>query len=172
MRIGSLVQRERWFVCVHAGQEDVWEDWNGESRCEKCCWSRGFIEKTYGPVGIVEDCDTGYLKIRWPDGSVDEYSEWFEEVTPLLYVNVYLHDRAYGGPEEGGWWYDTYEPVESNLYESEEKAEVAFKEKTLWCKSENVGRREPNSVCSDGHYVVRLDAWPAEPEPKYTPYYC
>ena len=24
---------------------------------------------------------------------------------------VYLIDRAYGGPEEGGWWYDTGERV-------------------------------------------------------------
>lgn len=23
-----------------------------------------------------------------------------------VYVNVYELDRAYGGPEEGGWWYD------------------------------------------------------------------
>ena len=26
---------------------------------------------------------------------------------PTLYVVArYTHDRAYGGPEEGGWWYD------------------------------------------------------------------
>lgn len=29
----------------------------------------------------------------------------------LWYVNTYLIDRAYGGPEEGGWWYDTEVPV-------------------------------------------------------------
>lgn len=26
---------------------------------------------------------------------------------PRFYVNVYEHSREYGGPEEGGWWYDT-----------------------------------------------------------------
>lgn len=27
------------------------------------------------------------------------------------YVNVYAVGRAYGGPAEGGWWYDTGDPV-------------------------------------------------------------
>jgi hypothetical protein len=25
----------------------------------------------------------------------------------MKHINVYEVDRAYGGPEEGGWWYDT-----------------------------------------------------------------
>jgi len=28
----------------------------------------------------------------------------------MLYVNAYRVSRAYGGPEEGGWWYDVGEP--------------------------------------------------------------
>ncbi len=28
---------------------------------------------------------------------------------PRDYANVYLVQLAYGGPEEGGWWYDTGE---------------------------------------------------------------
>lgn len=30
-----------------------------------------------------------------------------------MYVNVYELNREYGGPEEGGWWYDTGTVVES-----------------------------------------------------------
>lgn len=30
-----------------------------------------------------------------------------------LYVNIYAVGRSYGGPEEGGWWFDTGEPVGS-----------------------------------------------------------
>jgi len=33
-----------------------------------------------------------------------------------FYVNVYATDRHYGGPEEGGWWYDCGEPVASTPY--------------------------------------------------------
>lgn len=29
---------------------------------------------------------------------------------PLL-VSEYTVDRLYGGPEEGGWWYDDWEPT-------------------------------------------------------------
>lgn len=30
-----------------------------------------------------------------------------------LYVNIYDHGRAYGGPEEGGWWFDVGTPIGS-----------------------------------------------------------
>ena len=30
------------------------------------------------------------------------------------YVSVYEVDREYGGPEEGGWWYDNYELVDTH----------------------------------------------------------
>ena len=29
------------------------------------------------------------------------------EVTTCYYINEYLTNRAYGGPEEGGWYYET-----------------------------------------------------------------
>ena len=28
-----------------------------------------------------------------------------------MFVNVYEVSREYGGPEEGGWWFDTGQPV-------------------------------------------------------------
>lgn len=31
----------------------------------------------------------------------------------MLYLNAYEVCRAYGGPEEGGWWYDAGEPLAS-----------------------------------------------------------
>jgi hypothetical protein len=31
----------------------------------------------------------------------------------IKYANAYLTDRMYGGPEEGGWYYDVGEPVMS-----------------------------------------------------------
>lgn len=27
----------------------------------------------------------------------------------IAFISVYEVDRCYGGPEEGGWWYDSYE---------------------------------------------------------------
>lgn len=31
----------------------------------------------------------------------------------LIYLNVYAVTRHYGGPEEGGWWFNAGEPLAS-----------------------------------------------------------
>ncbi len=119
--------------------------------------------------------------VRWDSGRIEERNELdeategsLEVVTPLLYVNVYLYDRAYGGPEEGGWWYDTYDPVpeECVLAKSVEEAEELVEKKREWATEENKDRTSPSSVNSEGHYVVRQEAWPAEADPAYAPHYC
>lgn len=39
-----------------------------------------------------------------------------EEREPAFYtVALAYHDRAYGGPEEGGWYFDTYTPATERL---------------------------------------------------------
>lgn len=124
------------------------------------------------------------LTIRWEDGTITEVNQdefypssaqteaAYSVITPKLYVNVYLHDRAYGGPEEGGWWYDTYSPDECIKCETEEEAERIFEEKCKELEEENKERRPITSVLSTGQYEVRLEAYPAEHEPKYRPIYC
>jgi hypothetical protein len=149
-------------------------------------------------IAAKEGCDRdGYdmvesITIRWKDGRIeetkfegeDELGEWeIADVTPKHYANVYLYDREYGGPEEGGWWYDTYSPItDSSDWDSPppkhghfptvEEAEKAITALDEWCKIENSTRRSPSSVLSDGHYTTRLEAWPAEFEPKQRPHYC
>ena len=39
----------------------------------------------------------------------------------MKYVNVYSVTRHYGGPEEGGWWYNAGEPIESRLIADEDE---------------------------------------------------
>jgi hypothetical protein len=41
----------------------------------------------------------------------------------ICYISVYSVGQAYGGPEEGGWWYTTYEHEASIPFE----AEVTFR---------------------------------------------
>jgi hypothetical protein len=58
-------------------------------------------EEHASPVSWVEDGPTianGGLE-RDPD--------------QIVFVTAYGISRHYGGPEEGGWWYDWWEPVES-----------------------------------------------------------
>jgi hypothetical protein len=85
-------------------------------------------------------------------------------------VNVYLVDRAYGGPEEGGWWYDTGEllrvfPVERK-YADALRDEIAKRD-----EFSNEGRRPISSVASTGQYRVTVSDEPGESYPTTTPHY-
>ena len=44
------------------------------------------------------------------------------------FVSVYSHARAYGGPEEGGWWYDVVRLVASRRFPTMEQAEAYMAE--------------------------------------------
>lgn len=85
------------------------------------------------------------------------------------YVNVYLEGRAYGGPEEGGWWYGCGEPVESIQVFSDEE-EVITKEKLKEKYSNDEGYR-PNSVVYDEEYGIRVEDHFAKPFPENRPSY-
>lgn len=41
----------------------------------------------------------------------------------ILYVNVYDITRCFGGPEEGGWWYDAGECIEIHRVAATSKEE-------------------------------------------------
>ena len=41
----------------------------------------------------------------------------------VKYANAYLTDRLYGGPEEGGWYYDCGEPIMSLPFLVDEEGE-------------------------------------------------
>lgn len=38
------------------------------------------------------------------------------------YANTYRTERVYGGPEEGGWFYESGEPISSTRFDSEADA--------------------------------------------------
>lgn len=118
------------------------------------------------------------IDVRFEDGHICDFSDEDEiselvDVTPRVYLNVYLHDRAWGGPEEGGWWFDTYEhiPDESTMVKAEDvDAELA--KKRQWCQEQNKSRNPPWSVVSEGHFVAHLEAWPGTHQPIRKPQYC
>ena len=76
--------------------------------CENCWGIVGGCEK--------ENCDNGYIK----------YDDDLR-----VFVTAYEVTRMFGGCEEGGWWYNHYEPIETipcmNKYSSE--MEQALEEK-------------------------------------------
>lgn len=115
-------------------------------------------------------------------------------------VVIYMVDRHYGGPEEGGWFYtggtrvDTPLEVEVPLgvlppgIEADLNVVVpklfsglnAERSAVEWCElvnaaldiTVNVGRREISSVLSTGRYEARVEAgWPPEHFPQEKPRY-
>jgi len=63
----------------------------------------------------------------WLNKTAWEPAEEYTEVQKPVYVSVYEVSRNYGGPEEGGWWYDAYSLEDSkeflNKVEAKEYAE-------------------------------------------------
>jgi len=65
-----------------------------------------------------------------------------------LYVNVYHVTRRYGGPEEGGWYYDNYECVEvvparsGRAKELQEQLEQEYKDQAYGNISSVLGGQE------------------------------
>lgn len=113
---------------------------------------------------------------------MNDVSEHQERQHPPTYysVAIVLHNRSYGGPEEGGWWYDTYDPVDryALLTKIIEKKEEAFKAKTeleklIEEKQLNKGRRQIWSLASQGRYEAYIfyGSYPRY-EPVEPPQYC
>lgn len=118
--------------------------------------------------------DSWDCTVQWDDGTrghVD--SDTLDEITPLVYVNVYLVDRQRGGPEEGGWYYDCGCVEESLRCKDEAHAQAVYERKLAEYAEENRNRRSDiGSVLSEGRFDVKLEAWPGENWPAVTPHYC
>jgi hypothetical protein len=71
---------------------------------------------------------------------IKDLVEKFEEKLDGYYVSVYNIESCYGGPEEGGWWYDWYIYVGAVYYETEEEARKQSSATYEKLKKENAGR--------------------------------
>lgn len=77
------------------------------------------------------------------------------------YLNVYIHDRRCGGPEEGGWWYDYNGPVSSEPVAAKE-AEKLLEEKRKELEKENEGKPDVCSVISEGILIALIEDEPGK----------
>lgn len=99
------------------------------------------------------------------------------------FVRVYDVDKAYGGPEEGGWWYEIYIELESVPVANMKEAQKVFKtmiqkyhdEKENWDIQEKTamgyGKYRMDSVCSEGEIWVCIETGPSQHttnRPKYS----
>lgn len=93
-----------------------------------------------------------------------QYAEGF------TFVNVYEVDRAYGGPEEGGWYYDTGRLITSRQVPAESAYTTRDELVQKYPKGE--GRKASWSVLyCGGDYRVYVEDHPGADFPEHTPHY-
>lgn len=112
-------------------------------------------------------------KLHWTNDSLMlSTTHWIELVVPdtfpeRFFVTKYLRTREYGGPEEGGWYYNCETPQVTYNAFSEDYAQTLL-------KTMNEGIEKPEhpiySVLSTGEEFVRVEKHMPITTPK--PYYC
>jgi hypothetical protein len=88
-----------------------------------------------------------------------------------FFVNVYELDRHYGGPEEGGWYYDSGAAVRSHPVPKRALADRLAA--TLRARYDADKPRYPvSSVCyQGGEFGVCVERHPARSYPAHRPHY-
>jgi hypothetical protein len=91
-------------------------------------------------------------------------------------VAVYLIDKAYGGPEEGGWWYEYGFPSGEHVeymrgFADENSANKYVHELSATVEELNKGRRDINSVLSCGIYRAEVCEGLPKAYPSEKPHY-
>lgn len=155
----------------------------GHSHCVSpdALWVRHHHEPctdfTYKPekrrFELTPDPDEEYIALDVPLLYCAECCVTFDLPTQFQ-VGLYLHNRAYGGPEEGGWWYDTSSLQGDVLtFTSYEEAlrTMRLLNSNLKTTGVNAGR-DNNSVNSEGVYQYCAFTGQAPPgTPRVVPHY-
>lgn len=113
------------------------------------------------------------------DHTIQDWGEKAPEPPKAYSAAIYLVELRSGGPEEGGWWYDSGEPsddadhmVLTRIFKDREEAwEYANRVLTPVCEKENEHRMPKSSVISNGVYEVHVtEGYPTE-FPEKRPHY-
>lgn len=103
------------------------------------------------------------------------YHASFEEDSAArrpFHLNEYLTDRAFGGAEEGGWWYDTGVFVKSHgTFPTREAAFAARNGLDAYLVERREGLDDPSSVRCTGWPDLIVEQRPGADFPKARPRY-
>lgn|GEM_PF-1993585 len=89
------------------------------------------------------------------------------------FINLYECDKAFGGHEEGGWWFDCATPLKTlGAFRPASHAFAArFTEAERLAAAMNHGRHPISSVLSDGEVRVVIEPHPGKAYPERRPHY-
>src|SRR5262245_8867054 len=137
--------------------------------CPGCENQDGFTRHNHPMAGCFWTCG--------PDNPTGHHPRCPNNPNPMKHrylLAFYEIDRAYGGPEEGGWWFDTGQLVRvSKVFRSEDAAYRACGRANILLRLVQRSRRDVGSVLYDGgRYAAQVfeDTAPAfypEARPRY-----
>lgn len=88
----------------------------------------------------------------------------------IKYVSAYITTRHYGGPEEGGWWYNLSHLIETLPFEEDQASEEVLKEH-LRKKHEDKGGGDIYSVLGGALLEVLVEDEPGQYQDTEVPRY-
>jgi hypothetical protein len=116
------------------------------------------------------------MRVRGLNARLWRAKLWLQGYQSKFYVNVYSIDRCYGGPEEGGWWYDAgmpFDGIQRNSFGCDTQEEAERIQEWL---TKSLDRYQPQrnrySVVGGADIDVFIEAAPPQPWPAERPYYC
>lgn len=89
----------------------------------------------------------------------------------LFWVTAYEITQEYGGPEEGGWWYVTGEPMDSFLVRTLKDAREAYTRLSIKYPKESNGRPYHSVLYNGGDYRIHLERHEPRSFPTEAPRY-
>ena len=91
----------------------------------------------------------------------------------FYHLNEYSTNRVYGGPEEGGWWYDCGRYLRCHgVFTEEALARQALSGLLqAYLPSRQAGLAKPDSVACTGYPVLRVEAHEGRDYPATAPCY-
>ena len=98
-------------------------------------------------------------------------------ITPFIetkyYINEYETDKKYGGPEEGGWYFDVGTFVKCHaVVDSIIQAQMEVAALMGYILDKQEGIHSPDSVLSEGRWpAIIIQTEPGENYPEETPHY-
>ena len=90
----------------------------------------------------------GWMKESQESNAMDSLYNRFQGMQPSkkpIYVSLYETSRAYGGPEEGGWWYTINTLESSKKFYDQDEAEAFLNQLNAWIENNDLNA-EPLST--------------------------
>jgi hypothetical protein len=117
---------------------------------------------------LVDFANNGY-----ENNEIEVYDEYHEEnpvaLDEIVFVNVYTITRHYGGPEEGGWYFNWFECKEVIPVQHQYATQLANTFYDKYVKSHKHG--DIYSVLGGQDVAVYVELHPKQSETKERPYY-